>query len=96
MSKGTKMAKLNGNSRAKIRDYILLHLASVGKEASEIGEEMLEDGVCPGDKPWDVEQRRVILRERLVNVLGYIAEGARNLYIEAVIARRAGEKKPGQ
>jgi hypothetical protein len=96
MSKGTKMAKLNRNSRGAVSDYALLHLAAVGAEAADIGEDLIEDRICAADKPYDVSKRRAILRKRLVNTLGYIAEGTRNLFVEAVIMRRAEKKKPGQ
>ena len=89
------MGQRNRNSMAAVRDYALLHLAAVGAEAADIGEDLVEDKICAAGKPYDVEKRRAILRERLVNTLGYIAEGTRNLYVEAIIAGRAEKKKPG-
>jgi len=92
MSKGTKMAKLNRNATV-IKDYILLHLASVGKEAGDLGEDLIEEKICPGDKPYDTEKRRAILRERLIGTLAYIAVGCRDLLIAGRIARRGQGRK---
>ena len=90
------MAGRNRNSRAAVTDYALLHLAAVGAEAADIGEDLIADKICAAGKPYDVEKRRAILRERLVNTLGYIGEGVRNLYVESVRTRRAEKKNPGQ
>ncbi len=84
----------NQNSKAAIDEYALCHLASVGKEAADVAEDLLEDRVC-ADKPYDVEKRRAVLQKRLVGLLGYIAGGYRNLFVVAVIARREGNKKKG-
>ena len=89
------MTQRNKGSRAAVRDYALLHLAAVGAEAADIAEDLVEDKICAAGKPYDVEKRRAILRERLVNTLGYIAAGCRDLYVEAIITRRAEKGKKG-
>jgi hypothetical protein len=89
------MAQRNQCSKGAIDEYALCHLANVGKEASDVAEDLLEDRVCPGDKPYNTEKRRAILQKRLVGLLGYIAGGYRNLFVAAVIVRRAGKKKGG-
>ncbi len=89
----TTVAAATRNQRM-VSDYVLYHLAAVGKEAGDLGEDLLEDKICAAGKPYDVEKRRVILRERLINTLGYIAAGWRDLYVAAIVAGRA-EKKDG-
>jgi len=89
------MAKLNRNGTA-VSDYILCHLAAVGKEAGVIAEDLIEDKICAAGKPYDVDKRRAILRERLVGMLGYIAAGWRDLYVAAIVAGRAEKEKQGQ
>ena len=88
------MAKLNRNGTV-ISDYVLLHLAAVGKEAADIAEDLIEEKICSADKPYDVDKRRAILRERLIGTLGYIAAGWRDLYVAAIVARRAEKGKEG-
>lgn len=89
-----KMARRNEHSRAAIDEYALCHLASVGKEAADVAEDLLEDRVCP-DKPYDIAKRRAVLQKRLVGLLGYIAGGYRNLFVAAILAGRAEKKKEG-
>lgn len=84
------MGQRNRNSMAAVSDYALLHLAAVGAEAADIAEDLVEDKICAAGKPYDIVKRRAILRERLVNTLGYIAEGTRNLYVETLSQRRKG------
>ena len=90
------MAERNRNSRAAVSDYVLCHLAAVGKEAGEIAEDLVEDTIYPDGKPYDVEKHRAILRERLVGKLAHIAAGCRDLLIAGRIARSGQGKKQGQ
>jgi len=89
------MAKLNRNGTA-VSDYVLCHLAAIGKEAGEIAEDLVEDTIFPDGKPYDAEKHRAILRERLVGKLAYIAAGCRDLLIAGRIVRCGEGKNPGQ
>ena len=71
---------LDYDAKKRVADYVSSHLAEMGRRASDLADEILEDKILSQDEcPYNLEKRRELLRKRMMSRLQYIKCGIEDL-----------------